>query len=364
MKTLFDKTKIKNMELKNRFIRSGTWKALAEENGHLNEEIINLYEELAKGGVGLIMAGYSYVSKDEKPNPKMLGIHEDSLIEEYKVLVDRVHKYGAKIALQLAYGGSQCTHPDYNKMIIYGPSAVENIETGITPIEATKENIKEIINMFADAAVRAKKAGFDGVQIHAAHGYLLSQFLTPYYNRRQDEYGGDIHNRARIIYETVEEIRNRVGEDYPVMIKINVTDGMERNRGLIEEEAIELSKKLDEIGIDLIETSGGNLSSGEEVITFKTKLHKVENQSYFAETASDIAKEVCTKVSLVGGNKNFNRMNQILNSTKIEYFSLSRALFSEPDLINKWMENKDYKAKCVSCNHCWDTRPHVCIINR
>ncbi|NFM46416.1 NADH:flavin oxidoreductase [Clostridium botulinum] len=364
MKSLFEKTNIKNLEIKNRFIRSATWDRMSEDDGHLNNEVIKRYEDLAKGGVGLIVTGYAFISKNEQPNPKMFAIYDDSFIEDYKVLVDRVHKYGSKIAIQIVYGGSQSEHPSAGEMNIYGPSAVKNIVSGITPKEATKEDIRDIVRKFGDAALRAKKAGFDAVQIHAAHGYLLSQFLTLYYNRRNDEYGGDIHNRAKIIYETIEEIRKRVGNDYPIMIKINYDDLMEKNPGLTTEESIEVFKKMDELSIDIIEPSAANLSSGEANYPFRTGINSVEKQSYFKEDVMKIASEVKAKVILMGGNRNINLMNEILNTTEIEYFSLSRPLLAEPDLINKWMDNKDYKQKCVSCNRCWDGLSNCCIFNR
>ncbi|MGL4867928.1 MAG: NADH:flavin oxidoreductase [Cetobacterium sp.] len=366
MKSLFDNTKIKNLELKNRFIRSATWEQMAEDNGHLNDEIYDLYENLAKGGVGLIITSYAFISKDEQPNLGMFGIYDDSFIEDYKKLVQKVHEHDAKIALQIVYGGSQNDHPEKDKMTILGPSAVQNIVFGVTPKEATKEDIKHIVKMFGDAAVRAQKSGFDAVQIHAAHGYLLNQFLTPYYNRREDEYGGTINNRARIIYEVIEEIRERVGNDYPVMIKLNYDDFMTQNRGLEEAESLEVFKKISELGVDLIEVSGGNISSGENLATFNAEknVNILENQSYFREAAKNIAKNVKAKVSLVGGNKHFDTIDDILNSTEIEYFSLSRTLFSEPDLVQKWKADSNKKPQCVSCNHCWDTVPNSCILRK
>ncbi|MGV8979553.1 NADH:flavin oxidoreductase [Clostridium sp.] len=364
MKDLFEKTSINKLEVKNRFIRAATWDEMAEDNGHINDATIERYEDLAKGGVGLILTGYAFISKDEQPNTKMFGIYDDSFIEEYKILVDSVHKHGSKIAMQIVYGGSQSEHPKASEMKIYGPSAVKNILTGITPMEATKDDIKAIVGKFKDAALRVKKAGFDAVEIHAAHGYLLSQFLTPYYNRRTDEYGGEIHNRARIIYEVIEEIRNTVGMGYPIMIKINFDDFMQKNQGLTKEESIEVFKKIDELGIDMIEPSAVNLSSGEDKVPFFKGINTIEKQSYFKEAAMNIAKEVKAKVILVGGNKNINLMDEILNTTEIEYFSLSRTLLCEPDLINKWMANKEYKPKCISCNKCWDAVPNSCIFNR
>jgi len=365
MKNLFDKTTVKGLKMKNRFIRSATWMDMAEENGHLNEEIINMYEEVAKGGVGLIISGYTFISSDEQPNPRMTGIYDDSFIEEYKNLVGRVHEHGSKIAMQIVLGGSQCEHPDGEKMNIYGPSAVKNRVSGITPKEVTHKDIADIVKKFGDAAYRAKESGFDSVQIHAAHGYFLSQFLTPYYNRREDEYGGkDIHNRARIIYETIEEVKRRVGEDYPLMIKLNFDDFMDEGEGLTQKESIEVFKRVSKLGVDIIEVSAVNSSSGNGLKPSIKGANSIEKQSYFREAADNIARQIKSKIVLMGGNKDFNLMSEILNTSEIEYFSMSRALLCEPDLVNKWMKDNNYKSKCIYCNRCWETQPNSCFFNR
>ncbi|MTI69092.1 MAG: NADH:flavin oxidoreductase [Firmicutes bacterium] len=363
MKSLFDKTKIKSLDLKNRFIRSAVWMKMANVDGHLNENIIKTYEELAKGGVGLILSGYAFISKDEQPNSKMLGIYNDSFIDEYKVLTEKVHENDSKIALQIAYGGSQSNHPDAKKMNILGPSAIENKVTKITPKKATKKELKDIVKKFANAAVRAKKANFDAIEIHAAHGYFLSQFLTPLYNKRKDEYGGNIHNRARIIYETIEEVRKRVGSEYPIMIKLNFDDFMGKE-GLTKEESLEVFKRVDELGVDIIEVSAVNESSGKGLAPARTNINSLDEQSYFKEVTEKIASTVNAKVILMGGNRNVDLMNDILNNTEIEYFSIGRPLLCEPDLINKWKENKKNTPKCISCNKCFDTEPNSCIFNR
>lgn len=363
-KTLFESTNIKNLDIKNRTFRSALWMNMAEESGHLNENIIKTYEDLAKGGAGLIFTGYAFISDDEQPNSRMLGVSNDSFINGYKELVERVHNAGSKIALQLAYGGTQNYHPDVQNMNILTPSNVKNRVTGVTPKEASKEDIRNIVKKFGDAAVRAKEAGFDSVQLHAAHGYFVSQFLTPYYNRRKDEYNGTIHDRARIIYEIIPEVRKRVGEDYPLMIKLNHDDFMDEGEGLTKDESMEIFKKVDKLGIDVIEVSAVNESSGKGLAPAMTRINSIEKQSYFKEFTSKLANEVDAKVILMGGNRNIDLMEDILNSTNIEYFSIARPLLAEPDLIKKWQEDRNYKPRCVSCNQCPGTQPVSCIFNR
>jgi 2,4-dienoyl-CoA reductase-like NADH-dependent reductase (Old Yellow Enzyme family) len=360
MKTLFDETDLSGIRLKNRFIRAATWENMADGQGHVTDRLMKIYEDLSKGGVGLMITGFAFVIKDEQPRPGMMGIYHDSFIEEYRQLTKMVHDIGCKIILQVAYGGSN-TYYNVGEREIWGPSEVPHEVHGVTPKEMTKEDIKTLINAYADAVERAKSSGFDGVEYHAAHGYLLSQFLSPYYNKRTDEYGGSIENRARIIYEICDETRGRVGKDYPLFIKIHCSDFMEQ--GFSFEETKLVCNELGEKGIDAIEISGGNFSNP-EVSPVRTKIDTPEKESYFHEYASEIAKEIDVPVILVGGNKSFEVMEEILLHSEIDYFSLSRPLLCEPDLINKWKRGAQAKVRCLSCNKCWNEGGNVCIQNR
>lgn len=346
MKSLFDKTTIKNMELKNRFVRSATWEGLANEDGHINENITKVYEDLAKGNVGLIITSYAHILKEEQPNRKMLGIYDDSFIHEYKDFVHKVHSYGSKIIMQIVYGGSSTSYNIDNRTI-FGPSSIPHLVKGTVPKEMTKEDINTVIQGFTKAAIRCKKSGFDGIQIHGAHGYLLSQFLDPYHNRREDEYGGSIENRSRIIFEVYKSIRKEVGEDYHISIKINSSDF--RESGATFEDCKFVVTELDKLGIDSVEVSGGSFKD------FK-------GESYFKDYAKDLASKVSCPIMLVGGNRTFDNMNDILNSTNIEYFSICRPFICEPDLINKFIENNSYKHKCINCNKCLST-DKLCILH-
>lgn len=347
MKTLFDKTKIKNMELKNRFVRSATWEGLANEDGHINEEINKVYEDLAKGDMGLIITSYSYILEDEQPNRNMLGIYDDSFIEDYKHLIDKVHSYDSKIMMQIVYGGSNTSY-NVGERTILGPSSIPQINRGTVPCEMSKDDINNVIKAFADAALRCKKAGFDGVQIHGAHGYLLSQFLDPYHNRRCDEYGGSTQNRARLILEVYKAVREKVGKDYHVGIKINCSDF--RDSGASFDDCKYVVYELDKLGIDSVEVSGGDFRS------FK-------GESFFKDYASELANNVSCPIMLVGGNKTFKNMESVLNNTNIELFSICRPLICEPDLVSKFMNDVNYKHKCVSCNKCMST-DKLCILHK
>jgi 2,4-dienoyl-CoA reductase-like NADH-dependent reductase (Old Yellow Enzyme family) len=220
----------------------------------------------------------------------------------------------------------------------------------------TKEEIILVQKSFADAADRAKKAGFDGVQIHAAHGYLLSKFLTPYYNHRTDEYGGDIENRARMVLETYKAIRAEVGPDYQVLIKINSEDFIEQ--GMTFADCKYLCHKLTDLGIDAIEISGGSFSSRPN--EGSSRNIPPEQESYYKKYAAEIAQEIKIPVILVGGNRDVKGLTEILNNTAIEYTSFCRPFICESDLINRW-EKDTTPAKCVSCNKCYNPSGTVCI---
>jgi len=336
MKSLFETTEISGMELKNRFICSAIWEGLADEKGHVTSELIDHYHRLAEGGVGTIITGFSNIMDYDKPTHNMNGIYNDVFIDEYRELIENVHEHNVNIIMQIVHGGTK-----------WGPSAVKHKSTGTVPKEMTRDDVKTVIQAFGDAALRVQKAGFDGVQIHAAHGFLLSMFLNPYYNTRTDEYGGSIENRARIIFETYEAVRKSVGPDYPVFIKVNSKDFMDN--GLTFEDSLYVCKELSDKGIDMIEVSGGSYSSREGEGPMR---NTENNESYFKDYAAKIAHEVDVPVALVGGNRRIEKMTEILNTTKIDYFSMARPFIHEPGLINRWMEHDLDSTECVSCHAC------------
>ena len=362
MKRIFEKSTVKNLTLNNRMVRSALWMCMADKNGHITPQLYDVYKELSQGGIGLIITGYTMVDENDRPNPGMMGIYNDSFIEEHKKLVDISHSNGTPIALQLAYGGSQTNHPDFKDKTLFGPSAIRNRVTGITPKEMTTDDITHLVRKFTEASVRAKQAGYDAIELHAAHGYLLSQFLTPYCNRRTDNYGGSINNRARIITEVIESIRNAVGKDFPIMIKMNHDDYMDEGEGMTLSESIEVAKLVEKAGADIIEISGTNETSGKGVGPARTKIHKPELQSYYLEPTKVIAESVSIPVILMGGNRDAKRMQSILETTDIEFFSIARSLLCEPDLISRFQESINYKPRCVSCNGCYRQGEVGCVI--
>ncbi|OOM81630.1 NADH:flavin oxidoreductase [Clostridium sp. BL-8] len=346
IKNLFDNTKIGNMNMKNRFIAAAVTSFHAID-GHMTEKDFKVYENLAKGGAGTIITGYTYIS-DYAVADGMLGIYDDSFIQEYNKLTDAIHQQDANIILQLVHPGS-VTLVDTQGARILGPSEVKNLLSKKVPFEMTKEDIKNVQQRFVDAALRAKKAGFDGIELHAAHGLLFSQFLTPYYNHRTDEYGGTDENRARMVVETVKLIREKVGNEYPILVKINCNDDI--GNGITYDGFRIACKQLEQAGADAIEVSGA-------FTTFNPK-----SSYYFVDSTTKIAEELGIPVILVGGVNDFETLNTILNDKNIEYFAMARPLIAEPDLINRWADGDTSKPKCIRCSGCAQNSGQ-CVFNK
>ncbi|HAX72429.1 MAG TPA: oxidoreductase [Firmicutes bacterium] len=357
---LFERTKIGNLNVKNHFIKSATWEKSATDGSHMTEYLYQHYKELARGGVGTIILSYAHVLATEQPNPNMLGIYDDSFIPEYKTLTDLVHKEDVKIVAQLVYGGNM-TNYKVEERDILSPSGIATREDRPTGRAFNPEDVSVLIDGFKQAAVRAKEAGFDAVQIHSAHGYFFSQLISPVYNKRTDEYGID---KGRLIYEVYEGMREAVGDEFPIWIKINCKDFLPG--GSEVEDVIKICQKLEALGIDAIEVSGGHgIISGE---TYgRKKILKLEDEGTFEKETIAIANAVNIPVIMVGGIRSIAYINKIYETTKIKYFSIARPLICERDLINKWIQNPDQRARCVSCGNCFgqiNGVRYACILER
>ncbi len=365
MNNLLQSAQLKGVTLKNRLFKAASWEALADDDGHLTPELVKIYEELAMGGVGSIITGYAYVLREEKPNPGMMGIYDDSFIAEYKSFTEMIHSYGSKVFLQIAYGGSMSGLKPPSPLI-WGPSAVTNEATGITPHEMAREDMLVLIDAFAQAARRAEEAGFDGVELHGAHGYMLSHFLSGDYNKRTDEYGGSIENRARIWVESIEAMRQAVSDDFILMMKMNSEDFTPA--GLTQDEALIVGKMIEKAGLDVIDVSGGNSSSlyvqKNNLATARTRLNAdPATHSYFSSFAKRLKKEVSIPVILTGGNRDIEAMEKIHDEGDVDFFAICRPLICEPNLPNIWMQDEAYKARCSVCNGCSRTVGKRCIMN-
>ena len=356
MPILFEQKNIGTMTIKNRFVRSATAESAADEHGMINHKLFSIYRDLAKGDVGLIITGHAYIQPNGRCRNPQTGIYKDDFLPSLKELTNEVHKTSpdCKIAIQIAHAGRQAVNDSVADPV--APSAVTDTSTGITPRAMTEDEIEECIENFVKATERAKLAGFDGVQIHSAHGYLISSFNSPRTNLRNDKWGGNLENRMRFLLETYRRIRSKVGDDYPVFVKLNVTDCVDG--GVEIDESSQIAKILSEEGIDAIEISGGTYESrGKGAV--RTRIRKPEQEAYFLPYAEKI-KEVISDVPLilVGGIRSASVMERILTEDKADFISLCRPFIREPDLVEKIKNGKD-KVDCISCNGCMTSRVDV-----
>jgi len=350
MAELFEGTSINGMSLANRFIRSATWEGLADEHGAVTPRLTEMMVELARGEVGLTITGYAFVSPEGQSSPRQLAVYEDRFLPGLRDMVSGVHAVGGKIVLQIVHGGC-AANAALSGLESLGPSAVEKDGKSICRMLA-KGDIAIIISAFARAAGLAKQAGFDAVQIHAAHGLLLSQFLSPAFNKRADEYGGDLANRARLLLEVVQSVRETVGPAYPVLIKINSEDFLPGGMSIAE--AVEVSGWLEKASIDAIEFSGGTMHSPKEFVPVRSgNLKTPEQEVYYRQAARLYKQKVTIPLILVGGIRSYEVAKELVRDGTADYISLSRPLICEPGLVKRWREGDRRKSECVSDNACF-----------
>lgn len=347
--TLFEATSINGMNLANRFVRSATWEGLADK-GCVTKKLTDMMVALAKGEVGLIISSFTIVRPEGQSVPGQMAVYDNRFLPGMRDMAAAVHSAGGKIALQLVHGGCN-THFGFVGLELVGPSAVLK-EGQIACRSASKKEITAIVTAFAHAAGRAKEAGFDAIQIHAAHGYLLSQFLSPAYNKRTDEYGGSLENRARFLMEVVKRIREEVGPKYPVLVKLNSEDFQEG--GLTRDEAIRVSAMLSKGSVDAIELSGGTMASPMNLIPPRPgSLPTLEKEVFYKEAAKAYKQKVSIPLILVGGIRSYEVAERLIQDGMTDYISLSRPLICEPGLVKRWQEGDRRTSDCVSDNACF-----------
>lgn len=348
MNTLFSSSAINAMTSPNRFVRSATWEGMAADDGAVTPRLIETMKALALGGVGMIISSHAYVSPEGQAGPWQLGIYKDELIEGLDNMTTAVHAAGGKIVAQLAHAG-QSAAQQLTGLIPLAVSDVTGLSTDARK-EITKQDVTAIVLAYAQASRRAKLAGFDGVQIHAAHGYLLNQFLSPAFNQRRDEYGGGIENRARILLEVLQAIRHEVGHDYPVLIKMNSSDFIDN--GLTLEDSRQTAVMLADAGIDAIELSGGMLAS-KTLPPSRLGINTEEKEAYFKEEARAFKEKISVPLILVGGIRSLNVAERLVSEGVADYISMCRPFIREPALINRWKDGDRRRATCLSDNQCF-----------
>jgi 2,4-dienoyl-CoA reductase-like NADH-dependent reductase (Old Yellow Enzyme family) len=349
---IFSEGKFGNLTLSNRLVRSATWDPSILKSREMSDEVLDLYRNVALGGIGLIITGdFPTVPEGLFDDAgKRAYSYEDVRIEGLGKLVDVVHGAAprCKIVAQLSgdYFGT-------------APSDIPSPYTTERDRPLSTREVRTIAACLAEGIVRMKEEGFDGVQLHAAHGGLLSRFLSPHTNRRADEYGGPAKNRARIVKEAIGKAREKVG-NFVILIKMNGTDYLEGGTDI--HNFPELAEEIASAGVDGIEISGGMwdcLVRSEEELGFRpvpspeshTRIKSADKQSYFLKYAEKLSLDI--PVILVGGNRDVERLEEIVQRGKVDFISLCRPLISEPDLPNRWLEGRGSSSTdCISCNSC------------
>ena len=332
MSCLFDSVRLGPVTVKNRFVRSATGEWMAEEDGTIQERLIPMYEGLAAGGVGLIITGHMYVLKDWPCHPCQTGIWGDHHLEGLRRMAQVSQRNDTRAVVQINYVGRK-------------------------PHEMTLAEIKEARDAFVTAAQRAIAAGFDGVQIHASHGYLISCFLTPSENRRTDTYGDGAASRRRLLLEIAELVKENIGPTKMLCCKLGAVDG--RDDSLSIEETVETAKQLEDLGLHALELS--TTFSGAKIKPIKKEIDSIEKEAYLLSQTVAVKKAVSIPVMQVGGLRTLSLMEDMVSQRKCDMISMCRPFLREPGLVNRFQDGTATRSACISCNKCLRPQGSKCI---
>ncbi|MEN5173795.1 NADH:flavin oxidoreductase/NADH oxidase family protein [Acinetobacter higginsii] len=345
MSQIADSIQIRNTTFKNRIIKGAMSEALANDAGQPNDLLIGLYEAWAKGGLGCAITGNVMVNVGAKNEPGVVAIETERDLEKLKQWAAVGKKHGMVQLIQLSHPGRQCPK-GLNKETV-APSAVPFSPMLAamfgTPRELKHEEILDIIQRFATAAAVCEKAGFEGVQLHGAHGYLISQFLSPLTNKRTDQWGGSIENRMRFLIDAYQAVRDATSENFIISVKLNSADF--QRGGITEEDVITVFKAIDAAGIDIIEISGGTYEAPAMAgaKAEKRKTSTIAREAYFLEFAEKIRQHVACKLMVTGGFRTVEGMNAALESGACDFIGIARPLAVEVDLTDRLIAGHDVR---------------------
>jgi len=310
------------LKLKNRLVMPPMATAKSNEDGSITKDILDYYNEKSEGGyIGLIIIEHSFVSKQGKASVRQLSISQDSDVDKLKELPDIIHKNGSKAVMQINHAGSAASK-EVTGLDVTGPSSVSNpFKSYAVPKELSLEEIKDIINQFKNAALRVKAAGFDGVEIHGAHGYILNQFMSPITNKRSDEYGGNLLARIKLHLDIIREVKSSVGDDFPILLRLGASDYMDG--GTTIEDSIIAAKEFEKAGLDMLDISGG-------FCRYSRPNHS--EQGYFAPLSKAIKEAVSIPVIVAGGITEYQAAEEILSDGKADLIGVARAILKD----SKW----------------------------
>jgi len=387
---LFDPLYIGKLKLSGRMAKSATVETLCTRQGYITDEYIQFYEEIAAGETPLIITGAASYDTYSRGVPHQLSVDADDKIEGLKRLADTVHKYDSKVFVQIYHTARQALPGPVGRADAQAPSAVYEPTLGVRPRAMSVPEIQDSIRLYADAVERCKKAGIDGVQIHAAHGYLISAFLTPHTNRRKDQYGGSFENRTRFLVELYRAVRQRVGDEYPLILKINGSDDLPFRKGLSTAELVKVATKMEHEGINAVEISAGHYEScttfergqwkgytramlkdgpGQafswpkrlSMYVFAPLIDRLFNkvagfsEGFNLNYAKQFTAALKIPVICVGGFVDKTSMDQALTNQECDMVSIARGLLADPLLYKHLKENRSGPV-CNFCNACF-TKP-------
>jgi len=377
---VFETSTLAGIRMKNRILRSATYEGMCDALGHPQPSYYELYKKLSSGGAGAIITGYVAVNRTGRM-PRFMGIiDDDAYIEEFRELSSVVQANGTPIIMQIAHCGGLSTKAVTNTEPV-APSPFVSKLSRQKARELSHTEIEEIVSDFVKAIIRARQAGFDGVQLHAAHGYLLSEFLSPHVNKRTDRWGGTTENRGRIITEILERARKQVG-DYPILIKISAYDF--DKGGMRIDESIKIARILEKAACSAIEVSCGGISDSISSVVrsnrfpvkaalafvppFKNMPSPVKFLAlimmnftmktytplfnYNVDAAVQIKQNVRIPVVVIGGIHRLTDIEDIICNKGIDYISMCRPFIIEPTIVKKFQENKQSESRCINCSYC------------
>lgn len=350
---LFTPAKIGKLELPNRVIRSATQDPFGQPDGTVCQPQIDLHAEIAAGGVPLMITAYTYVSPEGRATDIQVGFCNEAHYAGQKKVVDAVHKNGGKIVLQINHAGQNVYFtPDLPDFAPLAPSGGMKAPNGMLTREITVEDMERLCKDYVTAAVKGKELGFDAVQLHCAHGYLLNQFMDPNYNKRTDEFGGSAENRFRFVRKILLALREALGEDYPILVKVNSNCAGEADAAYAED-IVYFCKQYEALGVDAIELSGFDwIAQG-----------KAKNHNYYLERAKAVRAAVKTPIIFVGGVRTQADIDAVLEAG-MDFVSLARPFICQPRLLENLKAGED--AKCVSCSKCfvlWEREGRRCVLH-
>lgn len=360
---VFKPTKIGNLELPNRLVMATMATHLAPMTGELSDDTTAFFLERAKGGVGLIMMGATGWARMDAMHPSVsyekVDLYGEERLEGHKRLVGALKKTGVRVGIQLNHRGRQATREPFDYKPV-APSSIPWSPRAEVPQTLSISEIQNLIERYGKGAENARKVGFDLVEVHAAHGYLVSNFLSPDSNKREDEYGGDVHGRVKFLLDIIKCIRDHVGSNFPVSVRLNGSDF--KKEGLTIDGSKKIARLLEKLGVDLISVSAGAYGSYPMTIPpFYTE------PACFVPLSEDIKKEVRIPVAVAGRINRKDLAEQILIEAKADLIAMGRPLLADPYLPLKWSKNNEKDiVECIYCNYCIDTYwagRNACVVN-